>query len=65
MDLAYLRFAQVFEDTVLNTLEFLDVDAALDRCWYALGEIHPDNLDIPPQVKEQWHQYRAPEERDS
>ncbi len=60
-DLAYLRFAELFEHSVLNTLEFVDVDAALDRCWYALGEIPPDNLDIPPDIKHRWHHYRAPE----
>ena len=38
----------------------LDVDDALDRCWYALGEIPPDNLDLPPQVRDRWHHYRPP-----
>ncbi len=58
VDLAYLRFAEMFESTVLNTGEFVDVDEALDRCWYALGEVHPDNLDIPPEIKQKWHHYR-------
>jgi len=58
IDLAYLRFARMFEETVLHTSEFLDVEAALDRCWYALGEVPAANLDIPPRIKEKWHQHR-------
>ncbi len=59
IDLAYLEFAGQFERTVLNTDEFLDVDASLDRCWQALGAIPPDNLDIDPKIKERYHRYHG------
>lgn len=57
VDLAYLRFAEQFERTVLNSDEFLDVDASLDRCWQALGQIPPDTLDIDPAIKARYHRY--------
>jgi V/A-type H+-transporting ATPase subunit B len=60
-DLAYLRFATLFEHSVLNTDEFLDVDQSLDRCWYALGEVPAENLDIDRAIKANFHHYRAPQ----
>jgi V/A-type H+-transporting ATPase subunit B len=57
-DLAYLRFAELFEKSVLNTDEYLEVDTALDRCWHALGEVPPENLDIDTAIKGQFHHYR-------
>jgi V/A-type H+-transporting ATPase subunit B len=58
IDLAYLRFAGLFEESVLNTQEYLEVDKALDRCWYALGEVPPENLDIDAAIKGDYHRYR-------
>jgi hypothetical protein len=46
---------------VLNTDEYLEVDKALDRCWHALGEVPPENLDIDAAIKREFHHYRAPE----
>ena len=60
VDLAYLRFAALFERSVLRTDEYLEVDAALDRCWYALGEVPPENLDIDSAIKGEFHHYRPP-----
>ena len=60
VDLAYLRFAALFERSVLKTDEYMDVDDALDRCWYALGEVPPENLDIDAGFKREFHHYRSP-----
>jgi V/A-type H+-transporting ATPase subunit B len=65
IDLAYLRFARLFEESVLNTGEFLDVDQALDRCWHALGEVPPENLDIGADIKSRYHHYRGGAEESS
>lgn len=65
IDLAYLRFASLFEQSVLNTDEYLEVDEALDRCWFALGEVPPENLDIDAGVKGDFHHYRPPETEES
>ena len=65
IDLAYLRFAGQFEHRVLNAQEYLDVDQALDRCWDALGEVPPENLDIDAEIKQRYHRYRAPEAMES